>query len=407
MAMSTCSRCQSLILGAAWLVLATVAHAGERLVLLDGSAVQATVEAIDAQGAIRCQGRSEPLDLMGLRRIERAQPPAGSQPAGGSACDVHLSSGGVLRAQNATFDGKVFTLKWAYGDALALPLALVRAVRLSPMPGDAPGAVPPAFEESLAQDEVKLDQLFAIVEGAVQTVRGGLQAITASEARFIWNDAERKLPRARVYGVVLAHRGGRPDHTGQCHIHLKDGSALWAAVRGLDGGKLAARVGDKLDLTLPWDAVWRLDVRSTRCTFLSDLDPIEVVEEPLVTYAGPWRRDLNVLGGPLTLGKTTYEKGLGVHSRCRLSYALDGRFDLFAATIGLDASTGGKGACEFAVIADGKELFRKPMRGSDPPAQVKVKITGALRLTLLVDWGDDLDLADRANWCDARVIREK
>ncbi|MBM4031772.1 MAG: hypothetical protein FJ291_08315 [Planctomycetes bacterium] len=386
------------VLCVALALVAPIGWAADRLVLLDGSAVQDTVTAIDAQGMVRCQGRPEPLDLMGLRRIERSEAASTAQ----APCDVYLNSGGVLHAQNVSFDGQVFTLKWADADGLALPLALVRAVRI----GVAQEASPPAFEASLAQDEARLDELFAVTEGTIQAVRGGLQAITGDEVRFIWNDAERKLPRARVYGIVLAHRNGRPDHMGQCLVHLKDGSSLWATVKGMENGRLDLRLADKLDLSRPWDAVCRLDVRSSRCAFLSDLDPIEAVEEPLVTYAGPWRRDRSVLNQPLTLGKTVYEKGLGVHSRCRLSYALDGRFDLFAATIGIDASAGGKGDCVFVVLADGKELFRKPMRGADPPADVRVKITGAQRLTLLVDWGEDLDLADRADWCDARVIRE-
>lgn len=385
------------IFSAACLVLAAISQAADKLVLLDGTAFQDAVAAIDAQGAVRCQARPKPVDLQGLRRIERSEP---ASPAP-SPCDVHLASGGILRAQSVAFDGQAFSVKWAYGDALALPLAMVRAVRLNAMP-----AIPAAFDASLAADESRLDELFAVTEGTVQAVRGGLQAIAGDEVRFIWNDAERKVPRAKVYGLVLAHKSGRPDHTGQCLAQLKDGSSLWGLVKGLDAGKLSLQVADKLDLTVPWDAVCRLLIRSPRCAFLSDLDPVEAVEEPLVTYAGPWRRDLSVLGGPLTLGKTIYEKGLGVHSRCRLTYALDGRYDAFAATIGIDASTAGKGNCVFVVLADDKELFRKPMRGADPPADVRLKLAAAQRLSLVVDWGEDLDIADRADWCDARVIRE-
>ncbi|HUT37215.1 MAG TPA: NPCBM/NEW2 domain-containing protein [Planctomycetota bacterium] len=388
--------------GAAWLLLAAVGQAADKLVLLDGSAFQDTVAAIDAQGAVRCQGRPQAVDLQGLRRIERA---ALASPAP-APCDVHLATGGVLHAQSVSFDGQILSLKWPYGNSLALPLALVRAVRLNAAPGEAPGAMPHAFEASIAEEELRLDELFAITEGTVQAIRGGLQAIAGGEVRFIWNDAERKVPRAKVYGLVLAHRSGPPDHTGQCLVHLKDGSSLWAFVKGMESGRLTLEVAAKLELAVPWDAVCRLAVRSSRCAFLSDLDPIEVVEEPLVTFAGPWQRDRSVLDQPLTLGKTVYEKGLGVHSRCRLSYALDGRYDLFAATIGIDASAAGKGNCVFAVLADGKELFRKAMRGTDGPADVRLKVANALRLTLLVDWGEDLDLADRANWCDARVIRE-
>ncbi len=147
------------------LLLAAMCQAAERLVLLDGTAVQDTVTAIDAQGAVRCQGRPQPLDLQGLRRIERA---AAGSPAP-APCDVYLSSGGILRAQSVAFDSQLFTLKWADADSLTLPLALVRAVRLNALPG----AVPPAFEASIAEDETRLDELFAISEATVQAVRGG------------------------------------------------------------------------------------------------------------------------------------------------------------------------------------------------------------------------------------------
>jgi hypothetical protein len=234
-------------------------------------------------------------------------------------------------------------------------------------------------------------------------VRGGLVRIAEKHIGFQWNDEERKVGRDRVYGVVFAQFGDAPDLAGQCRVLLKDGSSLWGAVTGLRDGKLALRPAEGVDVRLPWNAVTRLDVRSTKMAFLSDLDPIDVVQEALVTYVGPWRRDLNVVGGPLTLGKTVYEKGLGIHARCELTYALGGRYDVFAAVIGLDASALGRGDCVFRVEADGKELFTRRMRGTDRPKPVRLEIAGSQRLTLIVDYGEDLDLADRANWADARV----
>ncbi len=139
---------------AVWVSLAFAAQAAERLVLLDGSAVQDTVTAIDAQGMVRCQGRPEALDLMGLRRIERSPLPS---PAP-TPCDVYLSNGSVLRAQEVSFDGQTFAVRCAEADPLAIPLALVRGVRLQP-PASSQPAGGSAFEASMAQVEAKLDEL--------------------------------------------------------------------------------------------------------------------------------------------------------------------------------------------------------------------------------------------------------
>ena len=384
------------------LVFGTALAGADRLVLLDGTAASDTVTGIDAEGLVHRQPGRGAVNLQGLRRIERPIKPDAPKPA---ACDVHLVAGGVLRAEGISFDAERFTVHWAYGGKLALPLSAVRALRMGKLPDAKTDATPAPFAASLG-GQPKRDELFAIIDKKIHVVRGGLQQITSKEVLFHWNDAERKVAREKVYGLVLAHHGPKPDRMGQCLIRLKDGSSLWAPVTKLEGGKLHVRLGGEIDLSLPWDAVCRLDVRSTRMAFLSDLDPVEVVEEALVTYAGPWRRDRNVVGGPLTLGKTVYEKGLGVHARCRLTYDLDGRYDVFAAVIGLDATASGRGDCVFVVEADGKELMRKRMRGDDRSVPVRLKLAKAQRLTLLVDWGEDLDLADRANWCDARVLKQ-
>jgi hypothetical protein len=398
--------------------------APDRLVQIDGRVVEDTITAVDAQGRVSCVSSSTPIELDALRRIQRPAAAGSDKPA---PVEVVLIDGSAIRAKDVSFDGRTFAVHWKYGDRLELPLAAVGAVRLGAMPdvkpdahaeakpdakSDAkpeskPAGGPTAFDESLRQPEVKQDELYAVVEGSIQVVRGGLQKILPGEVLFIWNDAERKVLRSKVHGVVLARTGPRPDLAGRCRIRLRDGSSLWTAVKGMDAGRLQVRFAADLPLALPWDDVCQIDVRSARVAFLSDLDPAEAVHEPLVTYPAPWRRDRNVLGGPLVLLKTEYEKGLGVHSRSRLVFRVDGKYDVFAAVIGIDAGTAGKGDCVFRVEADGKEIFARRMRGTDEPAPVRLSIARAERLALLVEWGEDLDLADRADWCDARLIREK
>ncbi|MCH7728325.1 MAG: NPCBM/NEW2 domain-containing protein [Planctomycetes bacterium] len=108
-------------------------------------------------------------------------------------------------------------------------------------------------------------------------------------------------------------------------------------------------------------------------------------------------------------GRDTREfaKGLGTHSRCLLSFKIDSAYNIFAATIGIDAETQGRGDCVFVVLGDGKELYRQRVSGHDEPRDVQVDVAGIDQVTLLVEPGVELDLADHADWCDARFIRLK
>ena len=396
--------------------------ADDRLVLLDGQSVRGTVEAIDSGGRVRLAGRPEPLDLQGLRAIERpVSPPRAAQ----APSEVFFFDGGQVRAADVALDGQILRVRWAYGD-LRLPLGAVAAIRLGTLPGEGPDVRPPEFDQARADPQVRRDHLLAIVATRIQVVRGAVQKIDSKDVFFIWDQEERRIARPKVYGLVLARAGLRPgeaalrpagasqssseagpapDLAGRCLVAFEDGSSVWMEVAGLSGGRLVGRAAGT-DLAVPWAAVRGLRVRSTRLVFLSDLDPVEVEEEPLVTFGGPWQRDRSVVGGPLKVGSTVYEKGLGVHSRTRLVYEVGGRFDTFAAVLGLDSSADGRGDCVFQVLADGRELFAKRVRGSDPPHAVRLPVRGAARLTLLVDWGEDLDLADRADWCDARLLRD-
>ena len=45
------------------------------------------------------------------------------------------------------------------------------------------------------------------------------------------------------------------------------------------------------------------------------------------------------------------------------------------------------------------------MKGTDSPRTLRVVISIAVKVTLLVEPGHDLDLADHADWCEVRFIK--
>jgi len=160
-------------------------------------------------------------------------------------------------------------------------------------------------------------------------------------------------------------------------------------------------------LPVPFRIVSRIEVTNGKLIYLSDLRPSEVKETTLLARSSPFQRDRSVSGLPLRLRGRSYPRGLGVHSRSELTYALDGGFKKLSAVVGVDDAVGGAGSVRFRVYGDGKVLYESPvLHGTDAPVPVDVDIHGALLLRLEVDYADQGDLGDHADWADARLIRE-
>lgn len=131
---------------------------------------------------------------------------------------------------------------------------------------------------------------------------------------------------------------------------------------------------------------------------------------------------------PLTIGEKKYKKGLGTHSVSEITYWLGGSFQEFRSDIGIDASAEGAGAVRFKVCADGKVVHGDvvkssigennagqvqslygfevtAMTGKDPARSIRVDISGARLLTLVVDEAVNGLSKDYANWADARLVK--
>ncbi len=120
----------------------------------------------------------------------------------------------------------------------------------------------------------------------------------------------------------------------------------------------------------------------------------------------PVRFDQSLSGGPLSIGGRVFEKGLGVHSLTELIFEIAGNFETFVATIGIDDSVRPRGSVVFRILGDSKVLFDSgAVTGADPPRDIIVDVIGVRTLTLTVDYADELDLCDHADWGDARLLK--
>ncbi len=104
----------------------------DRLVLLDGTAVDAVIEQIDAAGKITGASVPEGLVLYGLRRVERFAAGDDDRPVQPAAV-VDFVGGGQLQLSKFTIDDKqdCHLHNAALGE-VALPIDVFRAVRWAP-----------------------------------------------------------------------------------------------------------------------------------------------------------------------------------------------------------------------------------------------------------------------------------
>jgi hypothetical protein len=266
-------------------------------------------------------------------------------------------------------------------------------------------AVDEELTNALKPIERDNDRIFVTIDGNVQAIDGLIEVLDEDKIVFQLKDQSRTVARSHVVAIAVASVG-QSDPSESYMVQMQDGASLRSQSISLDSGRLTLAVAPAVKVVLPWDAVTRIDIKSNRLVYLSDLKTVSEKHIPIVTAKRELQRDRNVSGGLLTLGKQTYNKGIGVASYSTLVFALDGKYARFCVVIGIDAATKGRGNCVFVVRGDGQELLRQSVRGTDPPRRLIVDIRDVDELELIVEYGDDLDLADHANWCEACLIRK-
>jgi hypothetical protein len=368
-----------------------------KVVLLDGQSLPLKEVSI-AGGKVTGDGLPEKLTLDDLRQIDVA--PATVPPKAQAGIHLQLVGGGLVRAASLTIENDVCQVVTFAGDEkLGIPLERLRAVRFDP------ALKSEAIDKAIAAPSAEVDRIFVKVDDAVESIGGITVALTDSDLKAQIEGAEQTIPRSRLVSIVVTQPSGE-DELANATVTLRDGSKVPGEIQSLAEGKLTLAMppGGKVDIS--WAAVANVTIRSRRVAYLSDLKPTGLEQRSITFLDVPWKRDRSVLGRPLIVGNRTFEKGIGAHATSKLTFEAGGRYDELAAEIGIDAETGGKGDCVFTVLADGESIFSQRMKGSDPPAPLRVDIRGKKEITLVVEAGEGLDLADHADWCDVRFIQK-
>jgi beta-galactosidase len=109
-------------------------------------------------------------------------------------------------------------------------------------------------------------------------------------------------------------------------------------------------------------------------------------------------------GGPIRIGASAFDHGIGSHAPSRIVVDLEGRCSLFLADVGLDEEVGDRGSVVFEVWGDGERLAVSGIvRGPQVAVPIAADLEGVGRMTLEVTPGGDGNAFDHADWGDARL----
>jgi len=374
---------------------------------LDGRTVAGTLAELDA-GKVTLQTADGPVSLdtnqlMTIAPKEKPEPPA-AEP--GAWIDL-IDGSSLVARQYAVVEGRS-QISLLDGQAVELPVSSGAAVRLKPQSE----VVAEAWSRIL---EMEIDgDLLVVGKGeSIDYLRGILRGVTDQTIQFELDGDVLAVKRSKIHGLRYYRPAGDALPEAVCQITDADGSRFSAGSLSLPGD-LRWTTPAGLTVTRPLAAVAKLDFSRGKIVYLSDLKPESVEFTPyfgsirdlpvLAKFYAP-QRDKNLESGPLQLGKQQYGKGLALRSRTRVVYRLPGRFSRLKAVAGIDDAVRPRGHVRLVIHGDDKLLLESTLTGVDPPQPVDLDLTGVRRITILADFGDQMDVADHLDLCQARILK--
>jgi hypothetical protein len=327
-----------------------------------------------------------------------------AETAGPASVAVYGRDKTLVRGELVALDDESVSIKTSWSaEPVRLALASVRGIGLTSV-GTA--ADRQQFETRLADAAAEDTALVLGREKEVSQVIGSAHGVSEGKLQFTFEGEDRSINLGRLIGIVYAKGPKKsPDAKPYQLAQLLSGDVLAGVWQTADDNQISLQTAWG-PVSVPRTAVARVVFRNGKVTFVSDLEPASVEQVPYFGRLMTWSRDQAFNGNPLKLKGKAYAKGLAVHSRCVLTYAIDGEYESFKATVGFDESSQGRGRVVCRVLGDDKELFANPdLAATAEPVAIEVGVAGVKQLSLEVDYGEAEDTGDRVLWADARLFR--
>jgi hypothetical protein len=321
---------------------------------------------------------------------------------------AEFNNGDRIRGSVAGADGDALRLVVTWGgpaeQQLKFPLSSLRAVWLRNRPDD----IDPHWLTTPRKRDVLVARNGDLAQGALTSID-----VSRSQVRFQADGQDRELLLSKVVAIgfnsdlARARQPKGPFY----RLTLADGTRIGVTSVAFDGRLWTAQTTAKEMVKILPDRIVSVDVEQGRVVPLADLKPVMYQYQSQDGESYSWAAHRSAGGQAMKLkaatGQSTFDRGLGLHAECTITYALDGKYRRFETLAGLDAQTGIRGDAVLSIQLDGKEV-ELPSGGRltnvAEPLPIKVDVTNAKRLTIMVRQGNGGIVQDHVNLAEARLV---
>ena len=360
--------------------------------------------------------------------------------AGSSAAPTdNASAGGSSLPGKAEFPQGPSTRATLQGTTeLKIPTEWIDAVQLLPEAAAAGSLWRDSQQRSLAGDLVVV---LKRKTGSLDSIAGILGDLTPQRLVFQWDGQEMQVKRSKVAAIAYYHAKLPKPVDLICRLETAAGGRLHAASLSLQGDMLHVATCCGMTLDLPVGELVHADYSPGKLVYLSDMIPIRCEWTPRVnlplglqwigSYGRP-RTDApsftadpgqsNMLQliwpareGPAREGPTqnasddpvirSFSKGLAIRSRTEIVYRLPRKMRRFHAIAGIAPATASQGNVDLTFYCDNSQRWQGVIDGDQPPIEIGLNIEGVRELTIVVDYGENLDWGDQLHLVEARVTK--
>jgi hypothetical protein len=379
---------------------------GAEIKKLDGTALSGDIIALSAtEVRLKLAGEAQqtiPLkDLMGIDLNTPARP-APRVPY----LRVRLIDGTQLYCLALGMKGKTVSIRLLSGQSADVSLESLHHIVCDAQDSASLSAFDAIVAEQPKQDVIRVQSRDG---SAVDPYDGVIQGVNAEGTHLTFKaltlDNPSNILLSRLRGIYFARSNTGPGANATARIYDSYGNIFTATTFSCSEMTCQLTTPTGLTFSLPKQTLQKFDLTLGKLAYLSDLEPTRVEETPILADLYRYRRDKNLEGGPLSVGRKIYAKGLALHSKAILEYDVSG-YSNFRCVLGLDDAMAGSAHAVVKIEGDGKELLATTVSSRDnKPQDVSLAIKGVQKLRLIVDYGEDLDLGDHVDFADARIIK--
>ncbi|MFN0198078.1 MAG: NPCBM/NEW2 domain-containing protein [Planctomycetaceae bacterium] len=325
--------------------------------------------------------------------------PAGTKPPEQPTAELRLIDGSRLHFTSLKTSRQSLTLQHADLGELKFSMPQAASIRYGELHGEFTDAW-----NILLSKERKQDLLVLKKNEVLDHLDGVISSVDDESIVFLLDGEEVTIPREKVFGIIYFRKPSAVPK-GVCQVRLNGHDELLVKQLQAELDHVSVVMNSGTTIQLPWTTISELDYSQGKVIYLSSLDPRDVKYTPFFDITWEYTRDRNFDGQKLQLGNTVYERGLCLHSKTAITYRIGKDFRRFRATIGIDRSVSPLGHVKLKISGDGKSLFDGDVRGEDGPVPLDLDVSAVRDLEIVVDFGEDLDIADHLDLAEARVIK--